>query len=209
MSIRHRHLLRKLALCGALCAHSALASTVTVSIATQSGSAAEDTVIVFDPLDATPPPGHDAAVIDQINKRFVPRVSVVRTGTSITFPNSDQIRHQVYSFSPPKTFTLKLYAGSPKVAVVFDKPGLVVLGCDIHDSMVAFVGVVDSPYFAKIPASGSANLTLPAGHYRMRVWNPNLGASVPERQIAVQDAPLTIPLTLDLKSTSEAVAPWP
>jgi plastocyanin len=194
---------------GALLTHVAFAAMVTVNVTFKSGSAAEDTVIVFDPLGAAPPAGNETASIDQINKRFVPRVSVVRTGTSITFPNSDQIRHQVYSFSSAKVFTLKLYAGSPRVAVVFDKPGLVVLGCNIHDSMVAFVGVVDSPYFAKTSASGTAVLNLPAGHYRLRVWNPDLAAAIPAKEIAVQDTPLTIPLSIDVATASDAVAPWP
>ena len=148
---------------------------VTVNVTTRSGTAAEDTVIVFDPLDAAPPAERDAAVIDQINKKFVPRVSVVRTGTAITFPNSDRIRHQVYSFSPAKTFSLKLYAGSPKTPVTFDQPGLVVLGCNIHDNMVAFVAVVDSPYFAKTTDAGIASLNLPAGRYRLRAWHPRCG----------------------------------
>jgi len=190
-------------------AQAALAGIVTVNVATKSGSAAEDTVIVFDPLDATPPESHDTAIVDQINKRFVPRVSVVRTGTAITFPNSDNIRHQVYSFSPAKVFTLKLYAGSPKIAVDFDKPGLVVLGCNIHDTMVAFLVVVDSPYFAKIPASGSTHLNLPPGRYRMRVWHPSLSSGVAPKDIVVQDAPLTIPLSVELDAAPETVAPWP
>ena len=187
----------------------AFAGTVTMNVTTRSGAAAEDTVIVFDPLDAAPPPSHGAAVIDQINKRFVPRVSVVRTGTTITFPNSDHIRHQVYSFSRAKTFDLKLYAGSPKTPVEFDRPGLVVLGCNIHDTMVAFVGVVDSPYFAKTSESGSAVLTLPAGRYRLRAWHPNAGAAIPTREITVADAPLSIPLSIDVDSSSTAVAAWP
>jgi plastocyanin len=187
----------------------AFAGTVTMNVTTRSGAAAEDTVIVFDPLDAAPPPSHGAAVIDQINKRFVPRVSVVRTGTTITFPNSDHIRHQVYSFSRAKTFDLKLYAGSPKTPVEFDRPGLVVLGCNIHDTMVAFVGVVDSPYFAKTSESGGAVLTLPAGRYRLRAWHPNAGAAIPTREITVADAPLSIPLSIDVDSSSTAVAAWP
>jgi plastocyanin len=194
---------------GALFAHAAFASVVTVNVTLKSGPAAEDAVIVFDPLGSAPPTSNDTASIDQINKRFVPRVSVVRTGTSVTFPNSDQIRHQVYSFSPAKVFSLKLYAGSPKVAVVFDKPGLVVLGCNIHDSMVAFVGVVDSPYFLKTPASGTAALNLPAGRYRLRVWHPNLTAAVPLQEISVPDTPLTIPLVIDVAMTSDTVASWP
>lgn len=192
-----------------LCAHSALAGVVTVSVTTLSGATPEDAVIVFDPLDGMPPATQGMATIDQINKRFVPRVSVVRTGTAITFPNSDHIRHQVYSFSPAKSFTLKLYAGSPRTAVTFDHPGLVVLGCNIHDNMVAFVGVVDSPYFAKTTDSGVASLTLPAGRYRLRAWHPNSLVSIRAREIAVSAAPLSIPLTLDVDSASGSVAVWP
>jgi plastocyanin len=159
------------ALLGALSAQ-AIGGVVTVNVATASGATPRDRVIMFDPLDAAPPVDHDAVVIDQLNKHFVPRVSVARAGTAITFPNSDHIRHQVYSFSPAKTFSLKLYAGSPQTPIIFDQPGLVVLGCNIHDSMVAFVGVIDSPYFAKTTDSGTASLNVPAGRYRMRAWHP-------------------------------------
>ena len=197
------------ALLGVLCAPAALAGVVTVNVATQSGAAAADAVIVLDPLDATPPMHHEAAIIDQINKRFAPRVSVVRTGTTITFPNSDRIRHQVYSFSPAKTFSLKLYAGSPNTPVIFDHPGLVVLGCNIHDSMLAFVAVVDSPYFAKTTDAGTVSLNLPAGRYRLLAWHPNAVTAVPPREITVAAAPLNIPVSIDVDDTSANVAAWP
>jgi plastocyanin len=198
-----------LLLLGALASRLTPAGTLTLEVKTQSGLPAEDTVIVFDPLDTTEAPTHDFAIIDQINKRFVPRVSVVRTGTSVAFPNRDQIRHQVYSFSDPKTFTLKLYAGSPKAAILFDKPGLVVLGCNIHDTMVAFVGVVDSPYFARVPASGTSALDLPAGRYRMRVWHPSLATPFPAKEISISTAPLMLPLMVELNASRDVVAPWP
>jgi plastocyanin len=205
----HRHSRLVAALLAVLLADAVLAGAVTVNVTTRSGGAAEDTVIVFDPLDAAPAPSHDAASIDQINKKFVPHVTVVRTGTTITFPNSDRIRHQVYSFSPAKTFALKLYAGSPKTPVDFDQSGLVVLGCNIHDTMVAFVGVVDSPYFAKTTDSGTATVSLPAGRYRMRAWHPNAVAAIPTREIMVPAAPLSIPLTIDVDRASTTVAAWP
>jgi plastocyanin len=195
-------------LLGMLCAQAGLAAAVTVTVASRAGGAAADTVIVFDPLDATPAPSRDTASIDQVNKRFVPRVSVVRTGTTVTFPNSDHIRHQVYSFSEPKQINLKLYAGSPKTPIVFDRPGLIVLGCNIHDSMVGFVGVVDSPYFGKTSETGTVALNLPAGRYRLRVWNPNGLAALPAREITVGAAPLSIPLTIDLDNASANVAAW-
>jgi plastocyanin len=192
-----------------LCANTGLAAQVTVNVATRSGISPQDTVIVLSPLDATPAPTHETAVIDQVDKRFVPRVTVVRTGTEVSFPNSDRIRHQVYSFSPAKVFTLKLYAGTASAPVNFDQAGLVVLGCNIHDYMVGFVAVVDSPYFAKLPASGTAVMNLPAGRYRLRVWHANLTAAVPTQEIQVQSASLTVPVTIDLDSAAPAVAAWP
>ena len=96
-------------------AQAASASTVSVNVKTTAGKAAEDTVIVLDPLDAAPPPAHGRAVIDQLHKTFVPRVSVIRTGTVVALPNSDSIRHEVYSHSPPHPFQVKLYASSHTV----------------------------------------------------------------------------------------------
>jgi plastocyanin len=209
MSTFPRHPLSAVALLAALGAQAALAGMVTVDVTTRPAASAADAVIIFDPLDATPAPSHDTAIIDQVNKHFVPRVSVVRAGTAITFPNSDNIRHQVYSFSNAKKFTLKLYAGSPRTAVVFDQTGLVILGCNIHDSMVAYVGVVDSPYFAKLTDSGTTTLTLPAGRYRLRAWHPYAVGAVPSREISVASAPMNISLIIDVDSTSNAVAAWP
>jgi plastocyanin len=187
----------------------ALASIVTITAHTSSGTAAEDTLIIFEPRDATPPPGKASVAIDQINKRFVPRVTILRTGTAVTFPNSDKIRHQVYSFSPAKTFDLKLYAGSPKDEVVFDKPGLVILGCNIHDTMVGFVAVVDSPYFGKMPASGEIALEIPPGRYALRIWHPNLALPLPAKEITVGAAAQAISLMVDIDTNRESVAPWP
>jgi plastocyanin len=187
----------------------ALASVVSVTVRTAAGAAAEDALIVFGPRDATPPPGKATVAIDQVNKRFVPRVTILRTGTAVTFPNSDKIRHQVYSFSAAKSFDLKLYAGSPKEEVVFDKPGLVILGCNIHDTMVGFVAVVDSPFFGKVPSSGELALDLPPGHYTLRVWHPNLAAPLVPKEITVGAAAQDISLVIDIDTKRETVAPWP
>ena len=192
-----------------LCAHAALAAPVTVTVNTGSGAPAADTILILDPLGGAAAAGRGTASIDQVNKRFVPRVSVVRTGTAVTFPNSDNIRHQVYSFSEAKKFSLKLYAGSPKMDVVFDKPGLVVLGCNIHDSMVAFVAVVDTPYFGRLPDAGTLSLDLPPGRYRLRLWNPALALPFPPREVAVQAVPLALAYTIELDPKRETVAEWP
>ncbi|HWW19958.1 MAG TPA: methylamine utilization protein [Steroidobacteraceae bacterium] len=198
-----------LALTAMWCVGRVYAGTVTVEISSSGTVSAQDTIVVFDPLDTTVAPARTQATIDQVDKQFVPKISVLRTGTTVIFTNSDHIRHQVYSFSPSKTFTLKLYAGSPEAPVVFDKPGLVVLGCNIHDNMLAFVGIVDSPYFGKASKSGSVALNLPAGRYRLRVWHPSLRQPMPSREIAVSASAMTIPLTLDLTPNAPGVAPWP
>jgi len=182
----------------------ALAAPVTVTFTTASGSSPQDTIVIFDPLNTQPPPGHDAASIDQVDKRFV-----LRTRTTVTFPNSDHIRHQVYSFSPAKVFTLKPYAGSPSAPETFDKPGLVILGCNIHDRMVALLGVVDTPYFAEADASGTTVLNLPAGRYRLRVWNPGLTTPLPPREITVDKVALAVPLNPSIDSDPAAIAGSP
>jgi plastocyanin len=126
------------------------------------------------------------ADIDQRNRAFVPLVSIVQRGTSIYFPNSDNIRHQVYSFSPAKVFELRLYSGRPADPVRFDSPGVVVLGCNIHDTMVGWIRVVDTPWFAHANSEGVATLSnVPAGTYSLRAWHPRLSGSEPEIPVEV------------------------
>jgi plastocyanin len=198
------------ALLAILCASLANAAAVSVQVATASGDPALNTIVILDSLDSAPPTKPAAAVIDQVNKRFVPYLSVMRTGTSVTFPNSDRIRHQVYSFSPAKTFSLKLYAGSPPADVVFDKPGLVVLGCNIHDTMVGYVIVSDSPYFGKIAGAAGITLEVPPGHYRLRIWHPSLSEVVhAPQEVTVAEEALAIPVTVKLDLGRDTVAAWP
>jgi plastocyanin len=114
-----------------------------------------------------------AAVMDQRNRAFVPGVLVVRVGASVEFPNNDWVSHEVYSFSPTKHFQLPLYKGEPHAPITFDRAGLVVLGCNIHDTMVGYVYVTDAPYFGKTEGEGALQLKgLPAGDYRITVWSP-------------------------------------
>lgn len=133
-------------------------------------------VVVAVPEDSPLPPAKQTVeVVDKIDKEFVPYVKPVRVGSMVQFPNKDNIRHHVYSFSPPKRFELPLYAGTPARPVLFDQPGVVKLGCNIHDWMIGYVYVAETPYFAKTGASGRAELKdLPAGHYRVRVWHPSM-----------------------------------
>ena len=116
-----------------------------------------------------------SAIVDQKGKEFVPLASAVRVGTPVDFPNSDNIRHQVYSFSPAKVFNLKLYSGRPSTPVTFDRPGVVALGCNIHDRMIAWLLVVDTPWIAYPDARGVSTFKdLPEGEYDLRVWHPGI-----------------------------------
>jgi hypothetical protein len=164
-----------------------VAATLAVSVADQDSAPVDDAVVYATPLVAAA--AHKApapAEIAQVNKTFVPLVSVVQTGAALSFPNKDPIRHHVYSFSPAKTFELKLYSGVPAAPVVFDKPGVVILGCNLHDSMVAYLLVVDTPYFAKSDASGQARLDdLPTGDYEVRVWHARLANPAAARTINI------------------------
>ena len=127
------------------------------------------------------PPAPASAVMDQQNRMFVPNVLAIPVGTPVTFPNRDNIRHHVYSFSAPKRFELPLYMGTPAAPVVFDKPGVVVLGCNIHDWMVGYIYVSATPYFAKTGEDGKVSLTdVVPGAYEARVWHPRMRAE-PEK----------------------------
>lgn len=153
----------------------AASADLQVRVVSASGAPAVDAIVYAVPATAIAHSPLPHAVIDQINRQFTPRVNVVQAGTPVDFPNSDNIRHSVYSFSPAKVFTLKLYAGKPAEPIVFDKPGLVVLGCNIHDRMLAWLLVVDTPYYARTDRSGTALLSkLPAGDYSLHAWHTPL-----------------------------------
>jgi plastocyanin len=113
-------------------------------------------------------------IMDQVNKQFVPHVLVIPENSFVSFPNSDDIRHHVYSFSSAKTFELKLYAGKPKSPVQFNKKGLVVMGCNIHDSMVGYIYVSDNAHTFISNEKGEILLTdsLP-NNTQLQVWHPD------------------------------------
>lgn len=116
------------------------------------------------------------AVIDQRDRRFEPHVTVVARGAQVSFPNSDDTRHHVYSFSPGNSFELKLYRANDAPPVTFERPGVVTLGCNIHDTMKAYVLVSDEPVAGVSDASGNVSVPLGAGQLPLEatVWHPQL-----------------------------------
>jgi plastocyanin len=148
-----------------------------MTIKDQHGRALADAVILATPVDPRNALHVKAQVdvVDQVDKQFVPYVRVIYAGSTVRFPNKDNIRHQVSSFSPAKKLELPLYAGMQAPPVLFDKPGVVVLGCNIHDWMLAYIYVANTPFFAQTSAAGTATLEdLPGGEYTVRIWHPGM-----------------------------------
>lgn len=174
----------------------AQAATLTVDVRNARGQAVADAVVYAIPDGKTLLPAKKTAVMDQKNRMFVPHVLPIQTGTAVRFPNSDDIRHQVYSFSPAKKFQLPLYTGTPSNPIVFDKPGVATLGCNIHDRMSAYIVVVDTPHFQATGGNGRATLeSLGAGKYTVHIWHPELRAEpVTLTLTATEQRPLTVSL---------------
>ncbi|MGC3982154.1 MAG: methylamine utilization protein [Steroidobacteraceae bacterium] len=156
---------------------SVLAAPLTVQVLDRSGKPVPEVVVTFnDGRSTAVTPTNLSMTMDQMSMRFVPQVLVVPTGASVKFPNSDSVSHQVYSFSPAKTFQISLYKNnSTSPAVLFDKPGLVVVGCNIHDSMVGYVYVTDAAGYGKTDARGAVNWNVPNnGSVSITLWSPLL-----------------------------------
>ena len=184
--------------CGGVLA-AAPGADLTVAVRDRDGHAIAGVVVALAarapaaPLETAAP--RPTAVMDQHGLAFVPQILVIATGTEVRFPNSDDINHQVYSFSKPKTFQLPLYKGRSQPPVLFDRPGLVVLGCNIHDEMVGYIYVADGPYFGQTGADGTLTLhTVPEGDYRLDIWGPR-----------IVDAPASLRRELTLRGESRPV----
>ena len=190
------------------------ASDVIVTVRDSLGQPVRDAVVSLLPLDrAAPPAGDISAVIDQRNLSFTPQVLVIQTGTRVTFPNSDNVRHHVYSFSPAKRFELKLYAGNHASTERFEQAGIVTLGCNIHDWMLGYVVVVDTPWFAKTGDDGRLAIDdVPAGRYTLQLWHPRQSSGMAPTSEAVTLDP-TVPLqrsyTLALHPAEQTNRPPP
>ena len=179
----------RLAILAVLWCASAVAwgASVNVAFTDTAGNPLVDAVVMLEPAGAHPPVKPMAgAQIAQHELQFNPQVTVVTVGTPVMFPNQDTVKHHVYSYSAAKTFQIKLYAGVPHTPIVFDKPGVAVLGCNIHDGMLAWVVVTDTPLWARSAAGGRARVVdVPAGSYQMHVWHSSLADTTPPQLLAL------------------------
>ncbi|HUO22218.1 MAG TPA: methylamine utilization protein [Caulobacteraceae bacterium] len=187
----------------------AAAADLSFSLRTPAGQPVRDAVIAFRP--SAPTPGPKVAgpyVMTQENIQFHPFVLVVPVGADVSFPNHDKVRHHVYSFSPAKRFELKLYGRDETRSVHFDKPGVVALGCNIHDTMSAYIDVMDTPYVAKTDERGEATLSdLPEGPGVLTLWQPYLKAPRNEQTHAIAvSGTARLAYVLDLRAPPAAMA---
>jgi len=176
------------------------AASLTGRVVDAAGEPLADAVVFVAEMPAgVEPPPPPAAVMDQVQKQFVPRVLPVVVGAQVTFPNHDQIHHHVYSFSRTKTFELPLYKGEDAPPVTFDRLGAARIGCNIHDWMEAVVLVVPTPYFAVTDASGLFVLRdLPPGTYGVLAWHERQKGDPGRTRARVEVGPETPPVTFEV-----------
>jgi plastocyanin len=186
-------------------ASSAMAGTISVQAKLADHEPFAGAVVTVRGATSHAPVAPISAILDQINLTFVPDIIVIPVGSTVEFPNSDSVSHQIYSFSPAKRFQLPLYHGKPYPPVHFDQAGVVTLGCNIHDKMVGYIFVTDATYFGRTDARGTWSVTnVPRGTYHISLWHPLLrdSAASLERDVSVtgdESANTTVQLAQSLR----------
>jgi len=168
--------LKYLFFCGlALASSLAIAAPPSLTLVLEAGvDDLSDALVYLEAEDASPELSPETVEMDQFNRAFSPRAVAVEKGGAVRFLNNDDVQHHVYSFSAPKRFELPLYQGEPPEDIRFDKAGEVVLGCNIHDWMVGWVHVLETPFFDFADSDGQVAIDAPPGQYRMTIWHPEM-----------------------------------
>jgi len=151
------------------------AGNIEVTVVDKQQNALPNVVVYLIPNGQSPLASADSiSIMDQVNTQFHPHILAVQRNTQVSFPNSDSIQHHVYSFSAAKVFELELYKGLRANPLMFEKAGVVELGCNVHDWMLGYIYVVDTPYFSQTDALGKASVTLPDGEYALNAWHSRI-----------------------------------
>ncbi|MFD1382117.1 methylamine utilization protein [Rhodanobacter aciditrophus] len=193
------------ALCACAMSSSIWAADIQITVLGSGGEPLENAVVFLksDALIKQAKPQTGVTMAQQ-DRAFIPGLQVVTKGSAISFPNQDDVRHHVYSFSPAKTFELKLYIGKPKDPVVFDQEGIVELGCNIHDTMLAWVLVTNTSVYGKTDANGLVTFSgQPSDTYDVDVWHRSFpyGAPFETAQVALGKTDVTQTIRLDSGSS--------
>ncbi len=187
----------------------AFAGSLTVKLTGQ-GLPLKNAVVSLSPAKSPRAKRLPQREMDQRELNFEPHVLAVQVGSEVRFPNSDNTRHQVYSFSPAKAFELPLYSGTKAKPILLETPGVVELGCNIHDWMLGYIVVLDTPYFAVTDASGQVTLQAPEGTYRLDVWHELQIAPTNQRtsqQVNLTDAKTSLNVEIRVKSAPNRQEP--
>jgi plastocyanin len=195
----------------------ASAADLSVSVVDGRGQGVADAVVSVVPASsahvsaARPTPSVNT--VDQKDLAFLPYLTIFRSGDAVLFRNSDRTRHHVYSFSPTRQFEFVLSPGQRSPPLILDKPGVVAVGCNIHDQMIAYLYVSDAPWIGRTAAAGRVLLRgLPPGTYAVHVWQPRMrpgrqDQSQPLRVNSPADAPslrFSLALLPDMRSRRDA-----
>ncbi|MGC1458597.1 MAG: methylamine utilization protein [Steroidobacteraceae bacterium] len=170
MAARLAGLLLSLMVCSA-----AWATDLQVRVTQVDGKPLHGAVVTVHALGVAAAAAPIAAVMDQVDLAFAPDLLVIPVGSTVSFPNTDKVSHEVYSFSSAHRFQLGLYRGKAPPPQLFDKAGIVTLGCNIHDAMLAYILVTDAAYYGMTRADGTwVQPEVARGRYRIEVWSPRL-----------------------------------
>ena len=188
----------------------AWAGEVTVAVTGRNGKPLAEAVVALIPdspaalwSNAVGPP--IAAVVDQRHETFIPLVTLLRQGGALRFRNSDTTQHHVYSFSTIKQFQFLLNPGDQSPPVIFDRPGIAAIGCNIHDHMIAYVYAARSPWTALSDAGGHVRLdAVPTGPSHLEVWHPGLAGDAKPltQQVDIGAAPQNVGVVLDVSTAA-------
>lgn len=165
---------------------------VTLIVSNQNKQVQPNVVVWLQPTTpiAEPPKPETTFVMEQKDRQFTPHILVVEQNGKVDFPNADSIMHHVYSFSKSKSFELKLYREQPQDPIIFDQTGVVELGCNIHDWMLGYIVVVDSPYYGITDQQGQLTLDIPQGDYTINTWHEGFSdiSSIESQAMAINNA---------------------
>lgn len=165
------------------------AAELSIRIVENNAHPVHDTVVELIGTDIEPALVTHLA-ISQVDKEYIPELSIIPRGSNVTFLNKDPFKHHVYSVSKGNDFDLPLYEGEPAEQITFNTPGVVKMGCNIHDWMLAFAYISQSERVETTDASGLVVFKdLAPGQYQLNVWNPRLrnNKKVISQSISIQD----------------------